>query len=60
MSNYRAFLGDWFEDIEAESEQDAINQMAAYIVARLTHDPAHFHITAWEQPNDNAQHPRSV
>lgn len=50
MTKYRAFLSDWFEDIEAESEQDAINEMAKYVIERLTNDPADFHIMAWDLP----------
>lgn len=47
MAKYRAFLGDWFEDIEAESEEDAINQMVRYLIDRLTNDPVTHHVDAW-------------
>ena len=50
MTKYRAFLADWFEDIEAESEQEAINEMAKHVIDRLTNEPASDLISAWANP----------
>lgn len=48
MIKYRTFLGDWTEDVEAESEEDAANKMAALVVERLTSRQAADYITVWE------------
>lgn len=48
MAKYRTFLGDWFEDIEAESEQEAINELAKHVIDRLTNEPTADLIMAWE------------
>lgn len=48
MTKYRTFLGDWFEDIEAESEEEAIEKMRSVVVDELLVDGGR--ITAWANP----------
>ena len=43
---YRAFLGDTFLDVLADSEEEAIKKAATIIINRLQKDPTG-QITAW-------------
>lgn len=48
MKSFRVMLGDWFEDFEAETEADAIEQMRQKVLSELLEDGSR--LIAWETP----------
>lgn len=54
MKTFRAMLGDWFEDIEADTEEEAIEKMRQLVCNALLERPEG--IIAWEtSPNPTSE-----